>query len=124
MVWLSIWLNLLIEILFHSLVYLGNFGIYVMYSPHFLACFCRFLSGVYAMEWLEARARSCSPGEEAMGGSCGLWREAHWGRCGLWRKARRGNFICVRGSKVGRGAFSLLGPFYVPGCVVPLLVGV
>ena len=34
MVWLSIWLNLLIEILFHSLVYLGNFGIYVMYSPH------------------------------------------------------------------------------------------
>ena len=67
MVWLSIWLNLLIEILFHSLVYLGNFGIYVMYSPHFLACFCRFLSGVYAMEWLEARARSCSPGEEAMG---------------------------------------------------------
>ena len=50
-----------------ELVYLGNFGIYVMYSPHFLACFCRFLSGVYAMEWLETRARSCSPGEEAMG---------------------------------------------------------
>ena len=59
-------MNLLIEILFHSLVYLGNFGIYVMYSPHFLACFCRFLSGVYAMEWLEARARNCSPGEEAL----------------------------------------------------------
>ena len=57
-----------------------------------------------------------------MGGSCGLWRKARGGSCGLWRKARRGNFICVRGSKVGRGAFSLLGPFYVPGCVVPLLV--
>ena len=25
---------------------------------------------------------------------------------------------------MGRGPFSLLGPFYVPGCVVPLLVGV
>ena len=74
------------------------------------------------MEWLEARARNCSSGEEALGGSCGLWREARGGSCGLWREARRGNFICVRGGKVGRGPSSLLGPFYMPGCVVPLLV--
>ena len=47
-----------------------------------------------------------------------------WGSCELWRKARRGSFTCVGRGKVGRGAFSSLGPFYVPGCVVPLLVGV
>ena len=59
-----------------------------------------------------------------MGGSCGLWRKARGGSCGLWRKARRGSFNCVVRGKVGSGAFSSLGPFYVPGCVVPVLVGV
>ena len=59
-----------------------------------------------------------------MGGSCGLWRKARGGSCGLWRKAGRGSFTCVGRGKVGRGAYSSLGPFYVPGCVVPLLVGV
>ena len=49
-------------------------------------------------------------------------RMARGGSCGLLRKARRGS--CVGGGKVGRGAFSSLGSFYVTGCVVPLLVGV
>ena len=46
------------------------------------------LSGVYAMEWREARARSCSLLEEAMGGSCGLLRKARGEVSLVWGEAR------------------------------------
>ena len=63
------------------------------------------------MEWREARARSCSLLEEALGGSCGLLRKA------------RGEVSLVWGEARWAGECSLCyGPFYVPGCIVPLLV--